>query len=127
MTDAMKRRIDVESVIGYTLSIGVWLSLGLIAVGFVWHWAIWGDLRFDYSLPATTVAGLVVSDLHQMSAAAARPRLLVNLGIAVLLLTPYVRVLASMLYFVFVHRNVKYSIFTAIVLGLLTWSLLGGG
>jgi hypothetical protein len=38
-----------------------------------------------------------------------------------------VRVLASMLYFVFVERNVKYSIFTALVLGLLTWSLLGVG
>lgn len=122
----MRRRIDVAVVIGSTLSIGVWSSLALIAVGFVWHWTIYGDLRFAYSLPATSVAGLVVSDLRQLSAEAARPRLLVNLGIAVLLLTPYVRVLASMLYFVFVERNPKYSIFTAFVLALLTWSLLGG-
>ncbi len=123
----MKARVDVEAVIGYTLSTGVISSLALIAVGFVWHWTIYGDLRFAYSLPATNVAGLVVSDLRQMSAEAARPRLLVNLGIAVLLLTPYVRVLASTLYFVFVERNVKYSIFTALVLVLLTWSLLAAG
>ena len=40
-----------------------------------------------------------------------------------LLLTPYVRVLASMLYFALVERNLKYSVFTAFVLLVLTYSL----
>ena len=52
--------------------------------------------------------------------------MLVNLGIAVLLLTPYVRVLMSMLYFVFVERNLKYALFTGFVLAMLTYGLFTG-
>jgi uncharacterized membrane protein len=42
------------------------------------------------------------------------------------MLTPYVRVLASMLYFVLVERNVKYGLFTGFVLAVLTYSLFAG-
>ncbi len=52
-----------------------------------------------------------------------RPRLLVSLGIAALLLTPYLRVLASLLFFAFVEHNWKYSLFTGFVLAVLTYSL----
>jgi uncharacterized membrane protein len=62
-----------------------------------------------------------------LTGAPARPRLLVNLGIAVLMLTPYVRVLASMLYFMLVERNLKYGLFTAFVLAMLTYSLVAPG
>ena len=61
---------------------------------------------------ATTVFGFLVADVEQATGSR-RPRMLVNLGIAALMLTPYVRVLMSMLYFVFVERNVKYAVFTA--------------
>jgi uncharacterized membrane protein len=120
-------RFDVEAVVGCTLLTGVLLSLALLAIGIAWHRATSGTLRFDYTLPATTVGGFVVTDLAQLRAAPARPRLLVNLGIAVLMLTPYVRVLASMLYFVLIERNVKYGFFTAFVLAVLTYSLFAGG
>jgi len=40
-----------------------------------------------------------------------------------LLLTPYARVLASMLYFALVERNRKYTAFTTFVLLTLTYSL----
>lgn len=120
-------RWDIETIVGYTLQIGVMLSLTLIGVGLVWHRAARGTWQFDYMLPATSVVGFVASDVREVTSEAARPRLLVNVGIAVLLLTPYVRVLASMLYFAFVERNVKYAVFTALVLGMLTYALLGGG
>ena len=103
------------------------LSLALIGVGLVWHRVARGTWQFDYMLPATSVVGFVASDVRQATSEAARPRLLVNVGIAVLLLTPYVRVLASMVYFAFVERNVKYAVFTALVLGMLTYALLGAG
>ena len=45
-------------------------------------------------------------------------------GIYVLLATPYVRVLASFLFFAFKERNIKYTIFTGLVLAVLTYSLL---
>jgi uncharacterized membrane protein len=120
-----RSRTDVDVIIGYTLSTGVLVSLVLLVVGLAWHWVRWETLRLDYTLPATSVAGLVATDVQQLTTAAARPRLLVNLGIAVLMLTPYIRVLASMLYFVFAERNVKYAVFTALVLAMLTYSLVG--
>jgi uncharacterized membrane protein len=121
-----KPRFDIETVVGLTLQTGVLVSLALIAAGLVWHRLIWGTWQFDYTLPATSVGGFLVADVEQASGAPARPRLLVNLGIAVLLLTPYVRVLASMLYFMVVERNLKYSLFTAFVLAMLTYSLVAG-
>jgi uncharacterized membrane protein len=118
-------RVDVEAVVGYTLMSGVLLSLTFIAAGLLWHWLVRGSLQFDYTLPGTNVADFLRADLDQTASAPARPRLLVNWGIAVLLLTPYVRVLASMACFAIVERDWKYTVFTAFVLGTLTYSLFG--
>ena len=124
----MRRRIDMDTIIGTTLQVGVILSLSLIATGLVWHRLRWGTWQWplDYKLPATTVFGFLVTDVEQATGEPARPRVLVNLGIAVLMLTPYVRVLMSMLYFAFVERNAKYAVFTAFVLAMLTYGLFTG-
>ena len=111
----------MELVVGSTLLIGVPSSIALLTVGLAWHWVKRGNTVLDYSLPATTVFRFVVAT--SAAARPPRPRVLVNLGIAVLLLTPYVRVLASMLYFALVERNLKYGVFTAFVLVVLTYSL----
>lgn len=113
-----------DLIVGYTLLAGVLLSLGLIVVGLAWHWALYRTWQLDYVLPTTSVAGFVVADLAAMAGGSFRPRFLVNSGIAVLLLTPYVRVLLSMLYFLLVERNLKYTLFTAFVLATLTYSLV---
>ena len=122
-----KPRVDIETLVGYTLQIGVSLSLALIAAGLAWHRVRSGTWQLEYTLPATSVSGFLRADVAQLEAGPARPRLLVNLGIAALMLTPYVRVLASMLYFMLVERNVKYTIFTAFVLAMLTYGLVAGG
>jgi len=113
---------NMDLLVGYVLIVGVLSSLGLLAAGLVWHWYSTGT-RLDYDLAGTTVFGLVVTDFRQLAAGAWRPRLLVNLGLVVLLLTPYARVLASMLYFALVERNRKYTAFTTFVLLTLTYSL----
>ena len=122
---ARRARVDVEAVVGYTLMAGVLTSLVLVAVGLAWHWIVRGTLQFDYTLPGTNVADFLRADVEQAALAPTRPRLLVNWGIAVLLLTPYVRVLASMIYFALVDRDWKYTLFTAFVLGTLTYSIFG--
>jgi uncharacterized membrane protein len=119
----MKARIDMELMVGSILLFGVLSSMALLAFGLAWHWLTSGNTVLDYSLAGTTVFQFVVNDVRQLTAGALRPRVVVNLGIAVLLLTPYVRVLASMLYFALVERNLKYSVFTAFVLVVLTYSL----
>ena len=65
----------------------------------------------------------VLSDLRSVFTDTLRPRLFLNLGIAALMLTPYVRVLASMVYFAVAERNWKYTLFTAFVFSVLTYSL----
>jgi uncharacterized membrane protein len=118
-----RTRIDVDLVIGYVLLGGVLTSMALLATGVAWHDVRTGELGLDYRLGGTTLFGFVVLDLQQLVAGEFRPRLLVNLGIAVLMLTPYARVLASMLYFGCLERNWKYTAITAFVLAVLTYSL----
>ena len=114
---------DMEVLVGYILLIGVLLSMVLIAIGVVWHWLATGQLGLEYPIAGMNLFGFVLADIQQMFSGAFRPRLFVNLGIATLMLTPYVRVFASMLYFAFVERNRKYTVFTAFVFSVLTYSL----
>ena len=118
-----RTHIDVDLVIGYVLLGGVLTSMALLATGVAWHDVRTGELGLDYRLGDTTLFGFVVLDVQQLVAGEFRPRLVVNLGIAVLMLTPYARVLASMVYFGTVERNWKYTAITAFVLAVLTYSL----
>ena len=80
-------------------------------------------LIFFISIAGMNLFEFMLTDIQQAAADAVRPRLLVNLGIAALMLTPYVRVLASMLYFAFVEHNGKCTLFTGFVFSVLTYSL----
>jgi uncharacterized membrane protein len=115
----------MESMVEYILLGGVSLSVALVIGGLVWHWTATGQLQFEYPIGGMDLARFISSDLQQLVAGPIHPRYLINLGIAVLILTPYVRILASVLYFAFVARNWKYALFTAVVLGVLTYSLFG--
>lgn len=116
-------RFDMEILVGYILQIGVVLSMTLIAIGLVWRWLNTGEFAFDYTITGMNFFEFVLLDIQQMFAGAFRPRLLVNLGIATLMLTPFVRVFASMLYFAIAEHNWKYTLFTAFVFAVLTYSL----
>jgi uncharacterized membrane protein len=116
-------RFDVEIIVGYILLVGVLVSMVLVTAGLIWHWIATGDLGLNYPLGGMNLFEFVLVDVRQVAANAVRPRVLVNLGIAVLMLTPYARVLASMLYFAFVERNGKYTLFTGFVFSVLTYSL----
>ncbi len=114
---------DMESLVGYILLTGVLLSVVLLTVGFVWRWVRVGNLRFEHSIVGMNFFEFLRSTLRQMASQAFRPRLLLNMGIAVLMLTPFVRVLASVFYFTFAEHNWKYTFFTGFVLAVLTYSL----
>ncbi|HVO22195.1 MAG TPA: DUF1634 domain-containing protein [Candidatus Margulisiibacteriota bacterium] len=116
-------RFDMEGVVGYILFGGVLVSMALVAAGVTWRWIATGHVAFDYSITGMNLLEFVLTDIRQVADHALRPRLLVNLGIAVLMLTPYARVLASLLYFAVVERNGKFTLFTGFVLSVLTYSL----
>jgi uncharacterized membrane protein len=116
-----QRRMDV--LLGYVLLVGVGVSMALIVVGLLWHFVRSGNLILDHQLAGMNLFQFLTEEIHVALREHIRPRTLVDFGVVVLMFTPYLRVLASMIYFMAVQKNWKYSVFTAIVLGVLTFSL----
>lgn len=117
------RQFEMDTVVGVVLRDGVLLSLGLIVIGLIWRWLRTGGMALDYQIAGTNLFEFVTGEVRLAVQGSVRPRLLINLGIAVLMLTPFIRVAVSMVYFMGVLRNWKYTCFTAIVLIVLTYSL----
>lgn len=113
---------DMEALIGYVLLCGLALSMALIVGGLIWRWVVTGHLGAEYSMAGSDLFNFAVHELHAAASDDLRPRRLINLGFLCLMLTPYARVLTSMVYFM-VERNWKYTVFTGIVFGVLTYSL----
>ncbi len=113
----------MDTLVGYLLLGGVLLSMGLILVGMAWRYAATGSVSLDYSIRGMNLYEFVSAEIRLALAGQWRPRLFVSGGIVVLMLTPYLRVLASMLYFMLALKNWKYTLFTGIVLAVLTFSL----
>jgi uncharacterized membrane protein len=118
-----KLEFDMDALVGYILLIGVLLSLVLVIAALLWKWSETGGVAFHYKLTGMNLFQLVLDETRLAARGALRPRLLLSLGIAVLMLTPFIRVLASMVYFMAALKNWKYSVFTAVVLLTLTYSL----
>jgi uncharacterized membrane protein len=113
----------MASLVGYILLGGVLTSAALMSTGLVWQWATRGRVQGEPPLAGTDLAQIFATFFQQLGSHTLQPRPLVYLGLAVLMLTPYLRVAASALYFAVLERNVKYTVFTGFVLALLTYSL----
>jgi len=114
---------NMEIFVGYVLLCGTLLSAALLIAGLLWRWRVAELPELHYAIAGTNLFQFLISNLHQIRQATFHPQFLVNLGIAVLLMTPYLRVLTSMIYFAFVERNAKYTVFTGFVFAVLTYSL----
>ena len=117
------RQFDMDEVVGYVLLTGVLLSMVLVGAGLAWKWFATGSLNLDYQISGMNLFEFVVDEIRTALHGPVRPRLLVNFGIIVLMLTPFLRVLASVVYFAAFLKNWKYTIFTTFVLVVLTYSL----
>jgi uncharacterized membrane protein len=97
--------------------------MALIVSGLAWHWAVTGHLELTYRIVGMNLLQFVSSDAGQLASRPLDPQTIVSAGMAVLMLTPYVRVIASVAYFALAERNWKYVAFTTFVLGVLTYTL----
>jgi len=93
------------------------------ATGLIWNWMKVGHLNIGYPIIGMNFFEFILSSVRQIASGVIFPRLLINMGIGVLMLTPFVRVLASMFYFAVVEHNWQYTSSTAFVLTILTYSL----
>lgn len=122
---ATQRQLEMDVLVGYILLGGVLLSLVLLVAGLLWKWLATGG-SFDYQITGMNLFELVKDEFRRAAHGQIRPRLLISMGITVLLLTPYLRVVASVFYFLFAMKNWKYTLFTSVVLLVLTFSLFLG-
>ncbi len=113
----------MDVLVGYILQTGVLLSMALVGAGLAWTWLRTGGLVLVYRITGMNLFEFTVYEVRLALHGTFGPRLLVNLGITTLMLTPFVRVAASVVYFVIVLKNWKYTLFTAFVLAVLTYSL----
>jgi uncharacterized membrane protein len=116
----------LETTISYLLIIGVVLSLALEIAGVAIFYKSHGNLDTLLQDKAMFIQGRnFFSFLYQLFAREPMQNtgvFLMTLGIAALILTPFVRVIASALYFVW-KRDTRYVLITAFVLIALTVSL----
>jgi uncharacterized membrane protein len=120
-TEALEHQM--EALIGYVLLSGVALSVLLIVAGLLWRLVAIGHLTAEYSLSGMNLAQFAAAEVRLVASSELRPRLLINLGMVLLMLTPFARVLASVLFFAFAARNLKYTVITGFVLLVLGYSL----
>lgn len=118
-----REQLKMDVLVGYVLAGGVITSMVLVATGLIWHWAATGTLGLDYAMGGMNFFRFVLSDVAIVIRTGFGPRRMINLGIAVLMLTPFIRVASSMAFFAVVERNWKYAVFTGLVLAILTYSL----
>ncbi len=113
----------MNTLVGYILLIGVLTSAILIITGTLWNWILTHSLTLEYPILGKNYFEFLLSSLQQLFAGDLQPHVFISLGIIVLMLTPYLRVGASVVYFAAAAHNWKYTIFTLFVFSVLTYSL----
>jgi len=118
--------VTLESIIGYSLLMCVMLALFLEVVGLVLYISAGNSLSISldnklsvheenfFTYTIRTISSVTRSPSHAN---------LMSLGIAVLMLTPYLRAVFSVAYFIFA-KNYKYTLITSFVLVVITISLV---
>lgn len=117
----------LELVISYILIVGVIVSVALEAIGILSYYLLNRDLNIifqpQYALKGADFFIYSGATLQNLIQGNWTPFQILALGLVLLMITPYMRVVASVVYFGLV-RNLKYLIITAFVLIILTASLM---
>ena len=116
----------MESFISAILLGGVLLSSFLVLSGLILHKATCGHWAFRGAFQGSNVWEIVLADFKQISLRGMEGRFLIHFGFCALLLTPYIRVLASLFYFAYVERTPKHALLSASVFCLLSYILFWG-
>jgi uncharacterized membrane protein len=121
-----KREPKLESIISYLLIIGVITSVILEIIGLVLYFGAYGNLQVSQA-PNVYINGenffaFIVERLQNLFVSE-NALLFLTLGIIILILTPYARAVASLVFFAW-EGNRKYVLITLFVLVVLTISLI---
>ena len=115
----------LETIISYLLIVGVVVSVILEAIGIALYYRTYGNVQVSQN-QAVFISGknffafIVYQTQHLIGSPNAL--LFMTLGLIILILTPYVRAITSVIYFAWV-KHFKYVLITMFVLVVLTLSL----
>lgn len=117
----------LDLLISYILIVGVIASVLIEATGIFQYYYAHRDLdivfKQEFALKGTDFFSYAAQTIQALFVDKWTPVTVLAFGLVLLLITPYVRVLASVVYFGLV-RNVKYLSITLFVLVILTASLI---
>jgi uncharacterized membrane protein len=117
----------LDRAISYILIVGVIASVAVEAVGILSYYNANHDFSVvfqpQYALKGANFFSYSGTMLQSLILGNWTPFQILALGIVLLMITPYIRVVASVIYFGLI-RNRKYLVITAFVLIILTASLL---
>jgi len=117
--------LKIEQTIAALLRTGVLVAGAVVLAGGVYYLAAHGMETADYrKFGAQSNADRLVQQIVT-GAIALRPRSVIQLGVLLLIATPILRVAVSLIGFT-LERDRQYVTITAIVLGLLVYSLASG-
>ncbi|MHB1274735.1 MAG: DUF1634 domain-containing protein [Candidatus Humimicrobiaceae bacterium] len=121
----IKNEIKLEIILSYMLIAGVIVSLSLMITGIILFYINTGNLNISRS-PQMFIKGQnffhFIYELLQGQKLQSLPVSFIVAGTVILMLTPFIRVVASLIYFATV-KDLKYVLITFIVLAILTISL----
>ncbi|HJT47421.1 MAG TPA: DUF1634 domain-containing protein [Nitrososphaeraceae archaeon] len=128
-----KKEISLELVISYILVTGIIFSLLTISYGLLLYYISTGKTsphftpkwqigRTDFFSYIRNLVAYFTST-NASSSSSINPITIMALGIVLLIITPFIRVIASVIYFGY-KRNFKYFLITCFVLIALTLSLV---
>lgn len=117
----------LETIISYILIFGVVASVIIETVGIISHYYSEGNINITFeprfALKGANLFIFIGSTFQDFLRGSFTSLNILNLGLALLMITPYIRVVASVGYFGMV-RNIKYFFITLLVLAILTASLI---
>lgn len=112
--------MDLETILGYLLITGVLIGLVFLVIG-VSYYVYQRGVSIDLSESLRYRS--IISWVEAIKDMDFRDKIL-SIGLLAIILTPYIRAVLSLLWFVY-HRDKKFILFTLFVVSVLTLSLLG--
>lgn len=115
----------LETVISYLLIVGVGVSVSLIAIGIILYYGTYGNTQVsqakDVFISGQNFFAFIVYQMEHLFGQE-NAILFMTLGLIILMLTPYIRAITSVVAFAW-ERHYKYVLITLFVLVVLTLSL----
>ena len=115
----------LETIVSYLLIVGVSLSVILEAIGITLYYGTYGNVQLSQN-QAVFISGkdffafIIYQTQHLLGSENAL--LFMTLGLIILILTPYIRAITSVIYFAW-EKHFRYVLITMFVLVVLTLSL----